>query len=193
MHAGDPGSAKLSLFISGTMIWTSKSRQWDNCHQLWLCKFMLFFFRFRRQVFEYFFSHYERVNGVFLCVSHLRTAGSRLSPQAEVLYITHYEIRMCTSLWNCTILRFCLPVRKQAARVLYFTPLPNSHKIGPARASTHPSKSPVSGHWPAEGPSPSTPCSSPWEPKQPSRWQGACGVNAHTNKNIVHLFKHTRV
>lgn len=136
-----------------------------------------------------FFLHFKRVNGIYLCRSLLKTAGSWLSPQAETLYITHYKIRMCTSCWNCTNLCFCLPVWENKQCVSFVSPpclIPvSSVQLAHQHCPRHPSKSSVSGHWPAEEPSPSTPCSSPREPKQPSRWQGACGVNAHTQKHCA--------
>lgn len=143
---------------------------------------------------EYFLIHFKRVKGIYVYATvsfHIcTTAGSWLSPRAEALYITHYEMRMWTSWWNCTNLHLFLPVWENKQHVSFLSP--HSRKLSPASASTlpsHPSKSSVLGHWPAEEPSPRTPCSSPREPKHPSRWQGACGVTAHTQK-CVHLYKH---
>lgn len=83
------------------------------------------------------FFHILRVNGIYLCVSLLKTAGSQLSPQAETLYITHYKIRMCTPCWKCTNLRFCLPVWENKQCVSSVSPpLPHSRKLSPASAST---------------------------------------------------------
>ncbi len=104
--------------------------------------------------------------------------------------------------WECELLGetaltciFFSLCEKTSSTCPFFHPLPYSRKLSPASASTlssHPSKSSVTGHWPAEEPSPRTPCSSPREPKQPSRWQRACGVTAHTQK-FMHLYKHNGI
>ncbi len=124
------------------MIWTSKSEQWHNHLQLWLrnsCSFPD-----NIQVLNIFF-HTLKEWKAFMCMRLcLFISAQPLAPRAETLYITHYEMRMWTSWWNCTNLHFFLPVWENKQYVSFLSPPPASAST----LSSHPSKSSVTGHWP---------------------------------------------